>query len=299
MSATSNASTRVNCPVCDGATLPVGTLTSKFSHRDFALLRCVVCSYAFLRDPRTDFAALYDEAYYAGKGADSLVDYASEMADPRTVRAYEWQGLTTIVGRLTALTPETRWLDYGAGLGGLVRHGRASVGCEIVGFEEGYAGERMAASGIPHVTRAELDGRDGAFDVVTAVEVIEHAIDPVAVLRDAYRVLAPGGLVYLTTGNAEPHRRDLTRWAYAGVPDVHVGFFEPATLATALDAAGFEVVWPGFVDGLDDVIRYKVLKTARIHRTSAVERALPWRSLAKVVDARHRVSAMPAGRRPR
>ena len=49
MSATSNASTRVNCPVCDGATLPVGTLTSKFSNRDFALLRCVVCSYAFLQ----------------------------------------------------------------------------------------------------------------------------------------------------------------------------------------------------------------------------------------------------------
>ena len=80
---------------------------------------------------------------------------------------------------------------------------------------------------------------------------------------------------------------------------MHVGFFEPETLARALETAGFEVLWPGSVDGLSDVIRYKVLKTARVHRTNAVERALPWRTLSQVVDRRHRVSAMPAGRRPR
>ena len=92
MSATSNGVTDVNCPVCDGATLPVGALTSKFSNRDFALLRCVVCSYAFLRDPRTDFAALYDEAYYAGKGADSLVDYDERDGGPATVRGLRVAG---------------------------------------------------------------------------------------------------------------------------------------------------------------------------------------------------------------
>ena len=229
-----------------------------------------------------------------------MVDYPSEMADPRTVRAYEWQGLTTIVGRLTALTPETRWLDYGAGLGGLVRHGRESVGCEIVGFEEGYAGGADGGLGDPsrHPGRARRSRRGLRRRHRNRGDRARRRPGRGAP-GPRMRVLAPGGLVYLTTGNAEPPPARLTRWAYTGVPDVHVGFFEPATLATALEAAGFEVVWPGFVDGLDDVIRYKVLKTPRIHRTSAVERALPWRSLAKVVDTRHRVSAMPAGRRPR
>ena len=294
-----SASTRTTCPVCGGEVRPAGTVASRFSQQEFALVRCRSCSYAYVLEPRTDFAELYDEAYYEGRGADALVDYATEMDDPRTVRVYEWQGITEVVRGLAALSPSTRWLDYGAGLGGLVRYTRATVGCESFGFDEGYGAEQMTARGIPSLSRAELDASLGSFDVVTAIEVIEHALDPIDLLRHAFRALAPGGLVYLTTGNAEPHRRDLTRWSYAKVPDVHVGFFEPETLARALETAGFEVLWPGSVHGLSDVIRYKVLKTARVHRTNAVERVLPWRTLSQVVDRRHRVSAMPAGRRPR
>ena len=85
-------------------------------------MRCRSCSYAYVLEPRTDFAELYDEAYYEGRGADALVDYATEMDDPRTVRVYEWQGITEVVRGLAALSPSTRWLDYGAGLGGLVRY---------------------------------------------------------------------------------------------------------------------------------------------------------------------------------
>jgi SAM-dependent methyltransferase len=286
------------CPICGGDALLVGEIVSPYSFRTFALARCSRCSYAFVLDPRTDFAELYDEKYYSGLGVDPLVDYEREMDDARTVRTYEWDGIVDIVSGLTELSRRTRWLDYGGGLGGLVRHVRDVVDCEIVGFEEGYAVERMRDRGIEHVNRAELDELDRSFDVVTAIEVLEHSVDPLEVLRDVLRVLAPGGVLFLTTGNAAPHRNRLARWSYAGVPDVHVGFFEPTTMAGALEAAGFEVLWPGFVPGFEQVIRYKVLKTARIHRRNIVERALPWGSVARMVDRRHHVTAMPAARRP-
>jgi SAM-dependent methyltransferase len=289
---------RDDCPVCGGATQRIGYRRSEYSGGEFALLRCADCQYAFVRNPRTDFADLYDTEYYAGRGADALVDYEAEMTDPRTVRVYEWRGITRIVGGLVDLDSDTRWLDYGCGLGGLVRHVDEHEGCSIFGFEEGYAADRMAVGGVPHVGKAEFPALASSFDVITAIEMLEHTLDPVAVLREIHGLLKPGGALFLTTGNAEPHRRDLTRWSYTAVPDVHIGFFEPATLARALEIAGFEVLWPGSVDGLDDVIRFKVLKTLRVRRMSAAEQLLPWGAITKVVDRRHQVSAMPAGRRP-
>jgi SAM-dependent methyltransferase len=268
------------------------------SELEFVFVRCVDCRYVFVRDPRTDFAALYDADYYSGRGADASIDYDAEMTDPRTVRIYEWCGIARVVTALVGCGPSIRWLDYGSGLGGLVRYIAQHVGCSIVGFEEGWAGERMAASGVPHIERADVAGLAGTFDVVTAIEMLEHTLDPIAVLSEIRNLLKPGGILFLTTGNAEPHANDLMVWPYTAVPDVHVGFFEPATLASALERAGFEVLWPGWVDGLGGVIRFKVLKALRVHRTSVVERILPWGPITRVVDVRHRVSAMPAGRRP-
>ena len=290
--------TREHCPVCGGPSTAVGRRRSRTSTAEFVLARCAECRYVFVRDPRVDFAVLYDADYYAGRGADYTVDYHAEMENTRTIRTYEWRGITRIVGGLVALDATTRWLDYGCGLGGLVRHVTEQVGCSIVGFDEGYAAEWMTAAGVPHAGRADLPGRAETFDVVTAVEMLEHTLDPVADLRAMHDLLKPGGVLFLTTGNAEPHARDIAQWKYTSVPDVHVGFFEPATLANALERAGFEVIWPGWIDGFDDVIRFKVLKSLRLHSTSAVEQVLPWHRIARIVDARHHVSAMPAGRRP-
>jgi SAM-dependent methyltransferase len=252
----------------------------------------------FVHDPCIDFASLYNADYYAGRGADPAVDYHGEMDDPRTVRVYEWRGVSRIISHLLDLAPATRWLDYGCGLGGLVTFVGERIGCSIVGFEEGYAAAWMATAGVPHIGREELADLRGTFDVVTAVEVLEHALDPVAVLREIRDSLKPGGILFLTTGNAEPHGPDITHWSYTAVPDVHVGFFEPASLAFAIERAGLEPVWAGSIDGLHDVIRFKVLKSLRIRRRSMVERSLPWRWISPIVDARHRVSAMPLARRP-
>ena len=252
----------------------------------------------FVRDPRVDFSAIYDADYYAGRGADASVDYENEMTDPRTVRKYEWRGITRIVEGLVGCGPSTQWLDYGSGLGGLVRYVGEHCQCSVFGFEDGWAGQYMAAAGVPHIRRDNIESRAGTFDVVTAVEMLEHTLDPIEVLGEIRRILRPGGTFFLTTGNAAPHTNNLLRWPYAAVPDVHVGFFEPANLAAALKRTGFEVLWPGWIDGLDDVIRFKVLKAWRVRRTSIAEQALPWRAISRVVDARYRLSSMPAGRRP-
>jgi 2-polyprenyl-3-methyl-5-hydroxy-6-metoxy-1,4-benzoquinol methylase len=43
----------------------------------------------------------------------------------------------------------------------------------------------------------------GAFDVVIVGELVEHVADPAALLAEASRLLAPGGLLVVTTPNAQ------------------------------------------------------------------------------------------------
>jgi SAM-dependent methyltransferase len=263
----------------------------------FVLARCTRCSLVFVEHPRTDFDRLYDAAYYAGDGADRTVDYIGEMANPKTVRTYEWRGIVRAVAHMVPVTPATRWLDFGCGLGGLVRWVREHHLCEIVGYDDGYAADWMAASGIPHVSGTKLAALEGSFDVVTAIEVLEHSVDPRRTFEEVAAVLRPGGLLFLTTGNAAAFRDRLGTWSYTAVPDVHVAFYEPSTLVGLMERVGLEPVFPGYGPGMDDIIRYKVLKGMRVHQRSRWEQMLPWSAIGRVVDRRYQVSAMPAARR--
>ena len=283
------------CRVCGGQSVEVGEVTGEYSHRRYQLRRCPSCHFAFVANPWLDAAAIYDEAYYHGRGADPLVNYVSEVEHPETtVRNYEWRGILARVASLVAMTSDTTWLDFGCGTGGLVQYLRGAGVPGAIGFEQGWASDWVNARGIPIVSAPALDEMTGRFDVVTAIEVIEHAVDPLRELRRIRSVMRPGGLLFLTTGNAGPFRDRLTGWSYV-TPDVHVSFFEPGTLASALRQAGFEPAFPGFGPGSADIIRFRVMKKLRRHRRSPVEALVPWSVVSRMIDRRLAFSAQPIG----
>jgi SAM-dependent methyltransferase len=283
------------CRICGSDPCHIGVVRGAHSGRDFELARCADCGYAFIVNPLTDFASIYDEDYYAGRGADPMVDYAYELEHPtETVRQYEWRGLSRAVGHLLGTLTGVRWIDFGAGNGGLVRYLREQEQVDAVGFEEGAIARRADALGIPVSGRDALAGWHGSADVVTAVEVLEHVVDPIAELRTMRQLLKPGGLLLITTGNARAHSDDLVRWRYV-VPEIHISFFEPRTLALAFTQAGLRAEHPALGPGFDEIIAFKVLKNLGVRRRSAVTDLLPRRLVRTVADRLERLSEHPVG----
>lgn len=143
-------------------------------------------------------------------------------------------------------------LDVGCGPGGVmaVARGRcrAMHGCDV----SEVAARRARAAGVSAVCadlNEALPYRAEAFDWVTCLEVIEHVVDPLRLLREVRRVLRPGGALVLSTPNIR-YLRNVGRLVWRGefphtTTDTfvwgggHIHYFTRRDLGTLLAAAGF------------------------------------------------------------
>jgi SAM-dependent methyltransferase len=92
-----------------------------------------------------------------------------------------------------------RILDVGCGTGGMSAHFAAigrSVGLDTAPEAANFCSRRgldmMLGSG------SSLPIREASFDIVSALDVIEHIEDDAAVLNEMHRVCRPGGLLLVT-----------------------------------------------------------------------------------------------------
>jgi len=135
-----------------------------------------------------------------------------------------------------------RLLDLGCGNGAFLLRAR-SASWAVVGVDpDPKAVETACRQGLD-VRLGGLESLDSSieqFDVITLRHVIEHVHHPVEVLQACYRLLKPGGFLWLETPNlmSEGHRLYGANWIHLDPPR-HLVLFTLKSMCNALSVAGF------------------------------------------------------------
>ncbi len=296
------------CRAC-GSTqvVPRGYKMGEFIQRDFDFHSCADCGLLFV-EPFAGFE-IYNDAYYRGHGPDPFVDYEEEYRDWRqTDRGLEFDDLIRIASGFFQENPPRNpieWLDFGCGAGGFLKYlrerGEVCGGpLQLTGHDLGSYAELLARADGFRILDLDALARepDARYDVISLIEVIEHVPAPAEVLTLISRLLKPGGLLLLTTGNMDGRiaRRQGIHYRYCA-PEIHVSLFNPRSLAQLYRRCGLEphaVRYRG-------TVAFKVVKSLRHHpvRRALARIALSFPPFISLVDWLYGVSAMPCAVKPR
>jgi SAM-dependent methyltransferase len=242
----------VPCALCGGE-----AFARSWDCGEYSFVACSRCG-LLQQNPQSSpdaVAARYDEAYlryeeenqYAYRDLE-LLALADLGLESESAPLFE---------RARAEGRKPRVLDVGCATGALLAALRDSgwdpQGVEISEAMASY-GERRHGLPIFAGTLEDAAFPAASFDLVHASHLIEHLNSPASFLAEAARVMAPGGLLVLTTPNADGLQARLLGPKWRSAIYDHLYLFSLRTLRALLESRGFSVArsvtWGGWARGL-------------------------------------------------
>jgi spore maturation protein CgeB len=151
------------------------------------------------------------------------------------------QKLINQASALIANFNSPRHLDIGCAFGYMIKAGQSS-GYDSQGLEISPAADEAIRLGY-NVRKASLEDAcftEAYFDLITAVDVIEHIAEPRTWLRECSRVLKEGGILLLVTPDCSslPAVIRKSKWPHYKVEHLH--YYSHRTLKRLLLEVGFD-----------------------------------------------------------
>jgi SAM-dependent methyltransferase len=205
-----------------------------FSKWDYQIVECPHCGLAYV-NPR-NFVVEAD-GYFEGP-------YLSTIEDNGTLKPGIEHIYSAIVKNLATRLFPSRLLDVGCAMGHFMAYARDygwnPSGVECSTFAAAYGRTRFGLDIKAACDLREARFPEAEFDACVLIEVAEHLPYPNQTFTEVFRVLKPGGTVYVTTPNWGSFHSLLQREEWGAViPTGHLYYFKPASIAHLLGSIGF------------------------------------------------------------
>lgn len=151
-----------------------------------------------------------------------------------------------IISHLKNFAPDNgRLLDIGCSYGIFLKMAsriwQEAYGVELSKEASRYARESLGLN-VSCLDIQEADFPNGYFDIITAIEVIEHIEDPKDFITTVSRILKPGGILYLVTPDAQSFSARLMGYRWWSYRKMHLNYFSKDSLFGFLAKNGFSVL---------------------------------------------------------
>jgi len=224
---------------------------------DFSdVMRCPGCGVAFLHPlpPWEVTKDIYDQgdSYFTGNPVYFGLEGEGRGEDDPAIADYH-----KALEELARAAPGRALLDVGCAAGTFLdiarKKGWNTRGVELSRWASQMAREERKLDVVTG-TLEQAAFPDASFDVVTMWDVLEHVPDPVSLLREARRILRPGGVLYVNTISYHSllnlvahvaHRASLglVTWPLRRLFGLHhIYYFSRESLDYTIGAAGFSGV---------------------------------------------------------
>ena len=217
---------RAGCPLCGNPEYRV-----RIAFRDIPVVRCADCSMTYS-------VKVLDEGslvrYYADTFGSSR-HLHGQLVNSRV----NLQVLRDLIG--PHLHPGARVLDVGTGYGVLLDTLRSEFGCNVAGAELSHQEAEYARTELSLDVRvgdvADVGFELGIFDVVLALEVLEHIVAPRDFVAELVPYLRNGGVLVIGTDNFDSAIVRRLEGAFPKwIPHTHVSHFGHGTLELLLSS---------------------------------------------------------------